>query len=129
MNKGLSILLIFNILVGTLPDNYAISVFKLINLYEHYLHHHESSQNLDFFKFLTDHYATEHHQEDQQGHDKLPFHQHELSNPAHQIPCLLPDPYIIVSSKHDIAVNLLNIRSQDCNSSLFSGDIWQPPKA
>lgn len=130
MNKWLLLYLVFNVLASTLPGSYFISVFKIANLFEHYHHHLEDQHDHSFVSFLADHYADKHHQEDHHQHEQLPFHQHEQSGATHVVHFFLTQPYAFVQVLLvEVNANQLTVRSQQCCSYPFSGDIWQPPKA
>ena len=132
MQKWLHTYLILNILASTLPSSYAISILKLGNLAIHYHHHQSEGQSRNLLSFLTDHYTAKHHEEDHKNHENLPFHNHhhDQQNLSPQSPFLLPQLHEIVAfPKLEMVSNPLIFRSQQWLSSLFSGDIWQPPKA
>lgn len=130
MNKWLLLYLVFNILAGTLPENYAISIFKLGNLVEHYHLHQDHSHEHSIFHFISTHYTDKHHEDDHESHKNLPFHHHhDQPNPVNQVAFLLPMPCLILFfPKLDIVSKQVIVRKQSVFPSHFAGDIWQPPK-
>ena len=134
MKKYLPLFLAFQILATSSPNNTGIHTLLEIGAFFHHFVHHIAcdQENIGIVDFVKLHYSDhEHHEADHGEHENLPFqHHHDQQNIAPQAPCLLPHHYAIVTfPKSGIVSNPLIFRSQQPHSSLFSGDIWQPPKA
>jgi hypothetical protein len=135
MKKSLLIFLAFQILATSSPSNQGMqTLLKMGAFFHHFAHHLISHQEkIGIVGFVELHYSDhEHHEADHAEHENLPFqhHHHDQQNLAPQTPCLLPPHHAIVAfPKLEIVSSPLIFRSQQWHSSLFSGDIWQPPKA
>jgi hypothetical protein len=134
MKRFLLILLALQILVVSSPTGQGMqTIIKLGGFLHHFVHHLACHQeNIGILDFVHLHYSDhEHHVEDHAEHENLPFqHHHDQQNLAPQTPSLLPPFQIMAAlSKSEIISNPLISQSQQRNSSSYSGDIWQPPKA
>jgi hypothetical protein len=79
LNSTLSIMLSVVLLAESiLPSLELHELTKVSALLQHYEKHKLESPELTFLQFIEMHYAdTEHHQQDHQNHDKLPFSHHQ----------------------------------------------------
>ncbi len=135
MKKYLPIFLAFQILVTSSPNNQGMeTLLKMGKFFHHFAHHIICHQeNIGIVGFVKLHYFDhKHHEEDHVEHENLPFqhHHHDQQNPVAQIFCLLPHRHFTLAlPKLKMVSNHLIVHSQQWHSSLYSGDIWQPPKA
>lgn len=134
MKKYIPILLAFQILLMSSLSNQGLkSLIKMGSFFQHFAHHIICHQeNINIVEFVQLHYSDHEHQKtDHHSHENLPFQNkdHDQQNISSQMPFLLPRlNNIVASKKMKIVSNSLILRSQQLHSSVYSGDIWQPPK-
>jgi hypothetical protein len=134
MKKSLSIIMALLLLTTSSPTNQGVqTMVKLGGFFHHFIHHIACHQEeIGILDFVQLHYSDhEHHEADHDEHEKLPFNHHsEHQNLTPQSPCLLPQHNeMLAFGNQGNFSNPLILHSQQWLSSLFSGDIWQPPKA
>jgi len=109
------------------------SVLKMTTFVHHFMHHVLCHGDITGVKdFVLLHYShDEHHEEDHQEHENLPFshHHQDQPSPAQHVLYLLPQAQTIVFPYAEIAANNLTNHQAQWLSSHVNGDIWQPPKA
>jgi hypothetical protein len=63
-----------------LPSQLVHDIVRLPTLAAHYFHHKLAEKHIPFTDFIADHYTDhEHHDEDQDNHNNLPFHNHHFN--------------------------------------------------
>ena len=135
MKKLLLISLALLMLATSSPTGQGIStVVKLGGFVHHFIHHITChGEKIGLGDFVALHYSEhEHHEEDHQDHENLPFSHHHQDHPtpAQHVLYLLPQMQAILAFPNaEIAANTLKIQEQQWHSLSYSGDIWQPPKA
>jgi hypothetical protein len=114
-----------------MPDRFVASICSIGNLVEHYYDHRHEQANLSFIGFLSDHYLDhQHHDDDHENHEDLPFHNHhDDCYPVAQSVFVLPHDDNTTEETIPTLTTSLNTRPQQWHSIMFTGDIWQPPKA
>nr|WP_315171879.1 hypothetical protein [uncultured Flavobacterium sp.] len=108
-------------------------LFKIPNLYQHYLEHqnHNQEQAFSFIDFTISHYNNLNKHTDTDGHDKhenLPFKSQTIN--LDTVVLAFEEPQSIFSLKNPIRVVVnqsLPIYKEWYISNVFSS-IWQPPK-
>lgn len=133
MKKHLPILLALQILLMSSLSNQGLRSFiKIGNFIHHFAHHIICNQeNINIIEFVQLHYSDhEHHKGDHPDHENLPFkdNDHDQQNISQQTPCLIPNVYSVGFKKIKIVSNSLIMQSQQLHNSIYSGEIWQPPK-
>jgi hypothetical protein len=136
MKQCFHIFLALLIATTSAPSGQGVAfAFKMTAFVHHFMHHllcH--GEEIGIKDFVELHYSyDEHHEEDHQEHENLPFSHHHHQDqpaPAQHVLYLLPQMQAMLASLNaEIAANSLKIQEQQWYSSLFSSDIWQPPKA
>ena len=133
MKKCLPLLLALQILLMSSLSNQGLkSFFKMGSFFHHFAHHIICNQeNINIIEFVQLHYSDhEHNKGDHPDHENLPFkdNDHDQQNISQQTPCLIPNLYAVGFKKIKIVSNSLIMQSQQLHTSIYSGEIWQPPK-
>jgi hypothetical protein len=112
------------------PNDLLQDIVRLPVLVAHYFHHNHAAKHVHFTDFIAEHYSNhEHHNEDHDQHDNLPFHNHGLhfQQGIFTVTVLeifqtgIPD-YSITNPNDKIIIR------QHFYSSTALSSIWRPPK-
>ncbi len=135
MKKFLTLSLAFLVLATASPTNRVIhAIWEVGGIVQHFIHHLTCEQEpfgvWEFFQIHSPghpHHDTNHHE-----HGELPFnccHHYPTSPVGQQGPFVLHvNPYLLHSLHPENDAHRLITRSETWRSTLYTGDIWQPPK-
>lgn len=133
MKKCVPLFLAFQILLMSSFSNQGLKSFIKIGNFIHHFAHHVicDKEKINIIEFVQLHYSNnEHNMADHSDHENLPFksNDHDQQNISQQTPCLIPNFYTVGFKKIKIVSNSLILQSQQLLISIYSGEIWQPPK-
>lgn len=111
----------------TIPLGIWDAVFHIPSLVLHFNSHMEKDASKDFADLLTMHYGGDHeHKEEDQEHDRLPFHEH--SNLAVALTTVsLPVQRFALGQQGSLDIELPVLLGQRLGRDAGSA-VWQPPK-